>query len=255
MHLPCLPVREVLRVPRFPWGKRITGLQKRSLGTAFLFLLSWQLYWPLFSLFLPHRCWPFSVQVVRHFHMPLPIPTSTSLEVFLYWSLWEWPVHYNTRICKDQYAHHRYWCSDQYYPWSNLHFYTGSRCKRCGTCHRFKSGCRSCMDPPVSWPERKPFSISGKKISGYAETLSCPAWHLVFPLSSCSPRKVSSPSVSPPAFQGTVATWQSEQWPSMPVIPVHLIAWTCPIIFFSLWCRLSASIHCLIFPSPYHQKY
>lgn len=38
MHLPCLPVREVLRVPRFPWGKRITGLQKRSLGTAFLFL-------------------------------------------------------------------------------------------------------------------------------------------------------------------------------------------------------------------------
>ena len=90
MHLPCLPVREVLRVPRFPWGKRITGLQKRSLGTAFLFLLSWQLYWPLFSLFLPHRCWPFSVQVVRHFLMPLPIPASTSLEVFLYWSLWEW---------------------------------------------------------------------------------------------------------------------------------------------------------------------
>ena len=43
--------------------------------------------------------------------------------------------------------------------------------------------------------------FSGKKISGYAETLSCPAWHLVFPLSSCSPRKVSSPSVSPPAFQ------------------------------------------------------
>ena len=26
------------------------------------------------------------------------------------------PVHYNTRICKDQYAHHRHWCSDQYYP-------------------------------------------------------------------------------------------------------------------------------------------
>ena len=26
------------------------------------------------------------------------------------------PVHYNTGICKDQYAHHRYWCSDQYYP-------------------------------------------------------------------------------------------------------------------------------------------
>ena len=53
--------------------------------------------------------------------------------------------------------------------------------------------------------------LTGKKISGYAETLSCPAWHLVFPLSSCSPRKVSSPSVSPPAFQGTVATWQLEQ--------------------------------------------
>ena len=53
--------------------------------------------------------------------------------------------------------------------------------------------------------------LTGKKISGYAETLSCPAWHLVFPLSSCSPRKVSSPSVSHPAFQGTVATWQSEQ--------------------------------------------
>lgn len=50
-----------------------------------------------------------------------------------------------------------------------------------------------------------------KENFGYAETLSCPAWHLVFPLSSCSPRKVSSPSVSPPAFQGTVATWQSEQ--------------------------------------------
>ena len=49
--------------------------------------------------------------------------------------------------------------------------------------------------------EKRPFSISGKRISNYKKILFYHAWGLEYPLLSCCPQKVFCPSVSPPAFQ------------------------------------------------------